>query len=186
MTYKALIWSKFSYAAPIYFPNLSKDASQSLQVIQNVAMRIANGCPLRTLSDHLNAETKLLSIVKIMENVCAQYLASALRPTHPSHTLVAQPSGTRNQRDTLQSKLLPKISAYLTKNLTQIDEYQQIYKEFHDQAVQEAIRTKPSNLIIQIQLAYCGPSGKNPSHSPQDSPLPTSFRVLQSPQQLPK
>ena len=37
LTYKALIWSKTYYAASIWFPNLSKDADQSLQVIQNPA-----------------------------------------------------------------------------------------------------------------------------------------------------
>jgi len=122
MTYKTLIWSKFSYAAPIYFPNLSKDAGQSLQVIQNAAMRIATGGHLRASSDHLHAETQLLPVVKSLEMVCAQYLASALRPTHPSHTIVTQPSGPPNQRDTVQSKFLSKISAYLTNNITPIDE----------------------------------------------------------------
>ena len=43
MTYKAFILSKFSYAAQIWFANLFKDAGQSLQVVQNAAMRIA-GC----------------------------------------------------------------------------------------------------------------------------------------------
>ena len=106
---------------------------------------------LRAFSDYLHAETQLLAVVKSLEMVCAQYLASALRPTHPSHTIVTQPSGPRNKRDTLQSKFLPKISAYLTNNITPIEEYEQIYNEFHTQAVQEAIRTQPANPIIQIQ-----------------------------------
>ena len=171
---------------PNFFLNLSTDANQKLQKIQNAAMRIATGCHLRASSDHLHAETQLLPVVKSLEMVCAQYLASALRPTHPSHTIVTQPSGPRNQRDTLQSKFLPKISAFLTNNITPIDEYEQIYKEIHTEAVQEAIRTQPPNPIIQIQPPTVDPVEKNPSQSPQNSPLTASFRVLQSPEQLPK
>ena len=151
MTYKALIWSKFSYAAPIWFPNLSEDAGQSLQVIQNAAMRIATGCHKRASSEHLHAETQLLPVVKSLEMVCAQYLASALRPNHPSHTTVTQSSGPREKKQTLQSKFLPKISAHLTNNITPIDQYEDIYKDIHTQAVQEAIRTQPTNAVIQTQ-----------------------------------
>ena len=84
--------------------------------------------------------------------------------THPhasrSIPIVTQPSGQRNQRDTLQSKFLPKISAYLTNNITPIDEYEQIYKEIHTQAVQEAIRTQPPNPIIQTQPPTVDPVEK--------------------------
>ena len=143
MTYKALIWSKFSYAAPIWFPNLSEDAGQSLQIIQNAAMRIATGCHQRASSEHLHAETQLLPVVKSLEMVCARYLASALRPNHPSHAIVTQPSGPREKKHTLQSKFLPKISAYLTNNIVPIDQYEDIYKDIHTQAVQVAICTQP-------------------------------------------
>ena len=111
---------------PNLFSELSMDAGQSLQKIQNAAMRIATGCHLRASSDHLHTETQLLPVVNCLEMVCAQYLASALRPTHLSHTIVTQPSGPRHQRDTLQSKFLLKILAYRTNNITPIDEYEQI------------------------------------------------------------
>ena len=180
------IRSNFFYAAPIYFPNLSTNAGQTFQKIQNAAIQIATYCHLRASSDHLHAETQLLPIVKSLEMICAQHLASALRPTHPSHTIITQPSGPRNQRDTLQSKFLPKISAYLANNINPVDEYEQICKEIHTQAIQEAIRTQPPNPIIQIQPPTVDPVVKNPSQSPQSSLLTTSFRVLQSPELLSK
>lgn len=53
MTYRALIWSKLSYATPIYCLKLSMDADLLLQVIKNAAMRITKGCNLRASSDRL-------------------------------------------------------------------------------------------------------------------------------------
>ena len=171
---------------PNLFSESSTDAGQTLQKIQKAAMRIATDCHLRVSSDHLHAEMQLLPVVKSLEMVSALYLASALRPTHSSHTIITQPSGPRNQRDNLQSKFLQKISAYRTNNTTPIDEYEQMYKEIHTQAIREAIRTQPPNPIIQIQPPTVDPVEKNPSKSPQNSPLTTSFRVLQSPEQLSK
>ena len=50
----------------------------------------------------------------------------------------------------------PSISAYLTNNITLIDEYEQIHKAIHTQAVQEAIRTQPHPCRggVRIPLPY--------------------------------
>ena len=135
MSCKALIWWKYSCGAPIHFLNFSKEAGQSLQVIQNATMLNAAGCHLKTLSDHLHADTQLLPVVNCLAMVCAQYLASVTRPNHPSHTLVTQPYGPRAQKVTLQSKFIPKTSAHIKNSKTPIDEYEQIYKEIHTQTV---------------------------------------------------
>lgn len=43
-TYKALIRHKFSFRAPVWFPNASATAIKRLQVIQNNALCVALGC----------------------------------------------------------------------------------------------------------------------------------------------
>ena len=56
MTYKALIWSVLSYAAPVWFPTVSTEANNLLQIIQNFAARIAIGCHQKASIDHLRGE----------------------------------------------------------------------------------------------------------------------------------
>ena len=90
----------------------------------------------------------------------AQNLASALRPTLPSHAIVTRPSGPQTQRKTLQSNFLAKISAYPTINIIPIDEYEQIYKKIRTQAVQEVICIQPPNPIIQTQPTTVDPMEK--------------------------
>ena len=71
MTYKVLIRYKFTYAATVWFLNISTSDGKMLQTVQNTAMRIATGCHQSASSDHLHAETQLLPIVKSLEMVCS-------------------------------------------------------------------------------------------------------------------
>ena len=106
MTYKALIWSVLSYAAPVWFPTVSTESTKALQTIQNAAARIATGCHQRASIDHLLAETQLLRVDQSLGLLCSQYLESALRPTHPAFPNVSQQSSPVTKKQTLRTRFL--------------------------------------------------------------------------------
>jgi len=55
-TYKSLIGSLITYAAPIWFPKTSASSRKKLQIIQNNALRVATGCVTLTGVDDLQAQ----------------------------------------------------------------------------------------------------------------------------------
>ena len=96
LTYRTLIKPILSYAAPIWFPNASTSALASLRTIQNLAPRIATGSLRMASVPHLHQEAEILE-----PNLCSQFLLWALIPEHPSHDVVAAPSGPCVVRHTL-------------------------------------------------------------------------------------
>ena len=78
-TYKALIKPLITYATPVWYPNASRSAIQSLQAIQNAALRIASGTKRMTSQDHLHSE----AVDRELSMLCSQFLLEALRPEHP-------------------------------------------------------------------------------------------------------
>jgi hypothetical protein len=112
ITYKALVDSVFSYAAAVWFPNCKSSNVEKLQFIQNTAMRLITGCHKASSIDHLLAETKMMRVSEHLGMLCAQYLASCLNPTHPSHEVVMLPPGprTNNQGRPLKGDPCFKIS----------------------------------------------------------------------------
>ena len=96
ITYNSLIRSLSLYTAPIWFLNGSPSLIQNLQTIQNSALRIATGCVRITCIDHLHEETKMLPVQDYRSLISFQYLARALQPNNPSHSVVTFPSGIIN------------------------------------------------------------------------------------------
>jgi hypothetical protein len=68
-------------------------------------------------TDHLIAETELIPVADQLSQSCKQFLASAHRREHPSHSVVKQQSGSRpNKKDiihTLQSRYQKGIQPFL-------------------------------------------------------------------------
>ena len=93
-TYESLIRSLFIYAAPIWFPNTSP--SLELQTIQNPVLHTATGCVRMTSIDHLHKETTMLPVQNHLSLITSQFLAGALQPSNPSHSVVTSPSDIRN------------------------------------------------------------------------------------------
>ena len=87
-TYKALIDSLFSYAAPVWFPNTSATNVSKLQVIQNAALRIATGSHMMASVDHLHMEAELMKVGEHLDMLCAQSLATcpSAAPSLLSHS----------------------------------------------------------------------------------------------------
>ena len=111
VTYKALIRSIMSYAAPVWYPNVSN--VNRLQIIQNCALRVATGCHGATAAEHLHMECKMLPVAESLSLSCRQFLARALVPSHPSHSVVTSDSGPRNMERTLQSAFLDSLADFV-------------------------------------------------------------------------
>ena len=118
-----LIRSLFMYAIPIWFPNTSPSLVQKLQTIQNSALSIATGCVKMASIDHSHEEIEMLPAQNNLSIICSQYLARALQPTNPSHDVVTSPSGSRDMKQTLQSRFLHIIAPHLSSGSLSPAEY---------------------------------------------------------------
>jgi hypothetical protein len=93
ITYKALVETVMSYAAAIWYPNSKPSKIEKLQFIQNVAIRLITGCHKAASIGHLLTETKMMPVAEHLSMLCAQFLVSCLRPSHPSHKVVLSLQG---------------------------------------------------------------------------------------------
>ena len=134
-TYKALILPHFTYAVPVWGPNARDGAVEKLQVIQNQALRIAIGCHRKSPIQHLHQEAKLMRVGPHNDMLCAQFLASAMRPHHPSFAIVQQPLGPRVMKHTLSSKFGDKVAPLLQNGIIPQSHYRETVKRLHTDAV---------------------------------------------------
>ena len=133
VTYNSLIKPIITYAAPIWFPPTCKSNKESLQIIQNKAMRTITGSINMADIHHLHTETKILPIDTHLRMLCGQFLVSSLRTHHPSYCHVTASSGPRADRriPTLQSRFLGDVQHYLEEGVTPPDSYDQIIRDIH-------------------------------------------------------
>ncbi|KAF2360279.1 Reverse transcriptase domain [Trinorchestia longiramus] len=172
LTYKALINSIVTYAAPIWFPNASPSSIAKLQTIQNTALRIASRSHKMASASHLHRETGVLPVADHLSLLCSQYLLSSLPPHHPNYLTVTQPSGPRNMKHTLQSRLIPSIAHLLSPNGDCLPStYRQALNTLHSSAVQQAISAAGPNRVLQLSP---------PPISEEERSLPRSTRALLS------
>ena len=115
--YKSYIHPTLEYAAPVWFPNASPSAVELLQSVQNEALRIATGNIKLSSIDHLHRECKILPIDDHLEMILSQYLASTLRPDHPSHAIMTAPEGPRVIWKTLYTRCIQHVAPYLTNGV---------------------------------------------------------------------
>ena len=147
-TYKSLILSKLTYAAPIWHPNASFTSLKRLQTVQNEALRIATGCHRMSSIDHLHSEAKMLRISSTLDMRCTQFLASCMRPHHPSHHVVIQSPGHRNMKATLSSKFHRKLAPYLRNGIITQNGYNKTVKRIHTKAVSDEIINLGPNRVL--------------------------------------
>jgi hypothetical protein len=110
LMYNTLVKPVITNGAPIWYPSMEPDSTaiKDLQRVQNNAMRTITGAHRNSSQDHLLAETKLLPNSENLNLICSQFLASASRADHPSHSTIKLPTGARPGRKgvvhTLQSR----------------------------------------------------------------------------------
>jgi hypothetical protein len=175
ITFKSLIRSIISYACPVWFPNLAQEHINSLQVVQNKALRIATGAHLMSKRDHLHSETSVLPVGEHLSMLCSQFLASTLRPDHPSHETVNTPPGPRKQKFTLKSRYLPSITPYLRDGVMLADAYRPSIRSLHTTSVQEYLDGRIQNSVLDSH-----PPPIDPSELDLDRPLRATLSQLRS------
>ena len=145
-----------SYTAAIWYPNSKPSNVEKLQFIQNSAMRLITGCHKASSIDHLLTESKLMPVAEHLSMLCAQFLASCLRPTHPSYETVKIPTGPRTNasgrpmKETLQSKFSATISPFLEAEGGTIHDisYGRVKVAIHAASVRDSInRLKPNPVL---------------------------------------
>ena len=153
LTYNTLVKPVLEYGAPIYFPITGPEASsiRRLQSVQNGCMRVITGSHLMADTDHLLAETNLLSIKDHLGLICKQFLASAYREDHPSHHIIKLPTGSRpgrkEIRHTLQSRYDEDVKPYLRDGVLPESLYKQTIKDIHTKVVTES-KSKLINKVL--------------------------------------
>ena len=150
VTYNSLIKPVLSYAAPIWHPSTCPTNIQTLQVVQNKALRVITGSLKMADQQHLHTETKILPIKEHLNLLCRQYLVSSLRQDHPCFQYVTSDSGARagSRVPTLQSRFLPDVHNLLVNGVTPPNDYKQIISELHSSAVSSHLSNAPPNKIL--------------------------------------
>ena len=120
-----------TFAAPLWSPNISSSNVQKIQRVKNSALRICLCAHNKASSSHLHSESKTLLVDDHLQLLCTQHLASALRPDHPSHSIVTCPLGQRPKRSTLQSH-------FLTEGILPPTSYKFTIANLHTQFAQNA------------------------------------------------
>ena len=97
-TFKSLLGSLFTYAAPICFPNTTQISINKLQVVKNSALRIATRCVRMTGIYYLHTEANFLKVDEHLTMLCAQHLITCLQPDNASFQTVRADYGPRKIR----------------------------------------------------------------------------------------
>ena len=152
LTFQSLIKPILSYAAPVWFPATCRTNIDRLQRVQNQALRIASGSLLKADIQHLHSETSTLPLADHLKMLCAQFLAGALRPEHPSHTLVTQDPGPRPRIPLLQSTFQPAVAEFLEGDgTTDPANHRATIKGIHTAAVASHLAGRAPNRVLQRQ-----------------------------------
>ena len=117
---------------------------------------------------HLHDETNILPIADSLSLLCSQFLASSLRPRHPSslrprhpsYPVVTQTSGPRAMKHTLQSCFFPSVSQHLVDGVLPPDTYTWTISSLHTAAVRQAIASADQNRVLQAPPPPISPTEK--------------------------
>ena len=92
------------YASPAWAPNLAITHHNTLQTIQNNALRIITGCTQTTPTNHLHYETQALTLQDHINMRGTQFLTAAnANPDHPCHYMLAHQPTPRSIKTTPQA-----------------------------------------------------------------------------------
>ena len=153
LTYNSIIKPILTYASPIWYPAISKTFTNinKLQVIQNTALRITTGCVLKTDTQHLHSECKVLPVRDHLRMLSAQFYASALRPNHPSNQLVTAHPGPRTSRIGLLQTTVAADVVGLTEADGSVDPegYRAVVGSIHTNAVSNHLTHRRENRVLQ-------------------------------------
>ena len=152
------------YASPAWAANLSETHLNTLQTLQNKALKITTGCTNTTPTDHIHHETKVLKIKDHLDLRGTQILAAAsTNPQHPLHYMAEHPHMPRNIKTT-PSRHYTQILASLPPRPPQTG----IKKHIHTQITHSSINKLKNNTLL---------AARPPDTHPSETSLPREDRV---------
>ena len=89
-----------------------------------------------------------MPVAEHLDMLSAQFLASTLRPSHPSNAIVTAPSGPRSMKQTLYTKHIDRVSPFLTDGATDPATYGALVKKLHTVCVDESIKNLGSYRLL--------------------------------------
>ena len=148
-TFKMFVRSSYSYAAGVWGPVVKPGLIvRRLQPVQNAALRFVTGCHSMASEEHVHQETKVLRVRDHTNLLCAQLLASALRPSHPSFGVVTTDSGPRHMKGTLFRKFYDVVRPHLVHGNMPAALYNLSRKRLHANAARRAHRRRKVNRVL--------------------------------------
>ena len=112
--YKQYIRSVMDYGSPAWAPNLAETHHNTLQTIQNKALKIITGCTATTPTDHIHQETKVLKVKDHLDMRGTQTLAAAITNNqHPLNYMAQHPHTPRNIKTTPNTRYHTQILSSL-------------------------------------------------------------------------
>ena len=119
LIYKQYICSVLEYTSPGWAPNLATAHHNTLQTIQNNALRIITGCTQTTLTNPLHYETQVLTLQDHINMRGTHFLeAASANPDHQCHFMLVHQPTPRSIKTTPQPlytgllNTIPQYSSY--------------------------------------------------------------------------
>ena len=152
------------YASPAWASNLAQTHLNTLQTIQNKALKTITGCTATSPTDHLHHETKVLKVKDHLEMRGTQTLAAAsANPDHPLHYMAEHPDTSRNLKKTPSTLYHKEILTSHPPCPPQTSHR----KHIHTQMTQRAIQKLKNNTQLNAQPPEIHPSASSLSREDQ-------------------
>ena len=154
--YKQFLRPVISYSSMAWSPDLAPTHMDTLQRVQNSALRIATGCTKSTPITHLHAETKILPLNEHLNMRGTQFFAAAADPRHPCNHLHRAPPTDRNIHRTpavhysnLYSQIPPTPQRRLEKSWI----HEQYVSEYLSRPSDNSVLGEPPPLVADSESA---------------------------------
>ena len=143
------------------FTTPSPSLIQKFQTIQNSALRIATSCVNMASVDHLHEETEMLPVQDHLCLISSQCLARALQPNNPCHSVVTSHSGSRDMKQTLQSRFLHYVAPHVSSGILLPTDYGTTIQSLHTRAVATSKSLLYHNRVLQTASPQIAPEEAN-------------------------
>ena len=90
--------------------------------------------------EYLHSATKMLPVSDRAKMLSSQFLASAMRPNHPSHANAGR--GPRNKKKTLKSAFIEEVPPFLNDGVLRPEDYNLAKNSLHTYFVSKYINSQ--------------------------------------------
>ena len=146
-TYKAIGRSCIDYCAPIWSPTLSATNWNSLQIVQNAALRAATGCVKKTNIEHFHSETKNLLVKEHSYMLSKQFYLATKKVGHPNFSIPYK-KPERLMKTDLGHLFEDEILHLFTDDGNDATRHKMGINSIHSSEVSKAIENLPPNKVL--------------------------------------